>query len=68
VQVLAEFGHEVAPDVTITVHDSTADCRFLVLPQRPPGAEGLDENALERLVSRDSMIGVAAAREPNEAL
>jgi nitrile hydratase len=57
--VLKEFGTEIANDVAIRVHDSTADIRFLVIPQRPEGTEGLDEAALTALVSRDSMIGVA---------
>jgi nitrile hydratase len=46
------------------VHDSTADMRYLVLPLRPPGTESLDEAALAKLVTRDSMIGVALADAP----
>ena len=57
--VLAEFGAMVPEDVAIRVHDSTADLRYLVLPMRPKGTEGLDEAALARLVTRDCMIGVA---------
>ena len=56
--VLREFGTEIADDVAIRVHDSTADIRFLVVPQRPAGTEGLDEAGLANLVTRDSMIGV----------
>ncbi|GIX46226.1 MAG: nitrile hydratase subunit alpha [Candidatus Tectimicrobiota bacterium] len=62
--VLKEFGLELAPDVEVRVYDSTADVRYLVLPQRPPGSEGLSEEALASLVTRDSMIGVARARTP----
>lgn len=57
--VLKEFGTEIPESVTIRVHDSTADMRYLVLPQRPAGTEGWDEAALAGLISRDSMIGVA---------
>jgi hypothetical protein len=59
--VLEEFGLTLPRETSIHVHDSNADMRFLVLPQRPAGSEGLDEVALSRLVSRDSMIGVAQA-------
>jgi nitrile hydratase len=57
--VLREFGTELSDDVALRVHDSTADIRFLVVPQRPSGTEGLDEDALAALVTRDAMIGVA---------
>jgi nitrile hydratase len=56
--VLAEFGTRLADHVTVRVHDSTADMRYLVLPMRPKGSEALDEAALATLVTRDSMIGV----------
>jgi nitrile hydratase alpha subunit len=59
--VLAEFGTIVADDVQIRVHDSTADMRYMVAPRRPAGTEGWSEEALARLVTRDSMIGVAFA-------
>ena len=59
---LAEFGTVLPAGVAVRVHDSTADMRYLVLPRRPAGSEGLDEPALAALVTRDSMIGVAAAR------
>jgi nitrile hydratase len=58
--VLAEFGTVLPEDVAIRVHDSTADLRYLVLPMRPTGTEGMDEETLARLVTRDCMIGVAA--------
>jgi len=57
--VLAEMGCEVPDDVEIRVWDSTAETRYLVVPQRPAGTDGLDEQALAGLVTRDSMIGVA---------
>jgi nitrile hydratase len=62
--VLAEFGLDVEANVTVRVHDSTADMRYLVLPMRPPGTESFSEERLAELVSRDSMIGVARALEP----
>lgn len=57
--VLAEFGTHLPDDVTVRVHDSTADMRYLVLPMRPKGTEDFDEAKLAALVTRDSMIGVA---------
>ena len=63
-KVLAEFGVELAPDVTVRVHDSTADMRYIVLPQRPAGTEGLSEVELAKLVSRDAMIGTAVVKAP----
>jgi nitrile hydratase len=62
--VLAEFGLVLPDGVEVQVWDSTAEIRYLVLPMRPAGTEGLDEAALAALVSRDSMIGVALAQEP----
>ena len=59
--VLAEFGLALDAEVELRVWDSTAEIRYLVLPERPAGSEGLDEDALAALVSRDSMIGVALA-------
>jgi len=56
--VLREFGTEIADGVEVRVHDSTADLRYMVLPMRPKGSERLDEKALAKLVTRDSMIGV----------
>ena len=58
-RLLAEMGCEVPESTRIEVWDSSADARYLVIPQRPPGTEGLSEEELAALVSRDSMIGVA---------
>ncbi|HXZ93547.1 MAG TPA: nitrile hydratase subunit alpha [Burkholderiales bacterium] len=62
--VLAEFGTVLPAGVTIRVHDSTADMRYMVLPMRPAGTEGWDEERLAALVTRDSMIGVALPTAP----
>jgi len=59
--VLAEFGTVIPDDMLIRVHDSTADMRYLVAPRRPQGTENWGEAELARLVTRDSMIGVALA-------
>ena len=59
--VLAEFGLALPDDVEIRVWDSTAEIRYLVLPERPAGTEALNEEQLAELVTRDSMIGVALA-------
>ena len=56
--VLAEFGTRLPDHVEVRVHDSTAELRYMVLPMRPGGTDGLDEDALAALVTRDSMIGV----------
>ena len=61
-RVLAEFGTELDPDSRIRVHDSTADMRYMVLPMRPAGTEGMSEEALAALVTRDSLIGVTVPR------
>jgi nitrile hydratase len=58
-KVLAEFGLPVPRDVLVKVHDSTADMRYLVLPMRPAGTQGWDEERLAAIVTRNSMIGVA---------
>ena len=55
--VLADFGVTLPDSTTIRVWDSTAEVRYLVIPMRPPGTEGFDEEALAALVTRDSMIG-----------
>ena len=60
--VLAEFGTEIAPEVDIRVHDSTADMRYLVLPMRPAGTDGMSEEALAKLVTRDTLIGATVPR------
>jgi nitrile hydratase len=60
--VLTEFGTVLPDHVEVRVHDSTADMRYLVVPRRPAGTEGLSEEDLSRLVTRDAMIGVSEAR------
>ena len=62
--VLAEFGVTLPADQRIRVWDSTAELRYMVLPMRPAGTEGLDEDALAALVTRDAMIGTGLARTP----
>jgi nitrile hydratase len=62
--VLAEFGTVVPDDVSVLVHDSNADMRYLVMPMRPPGTEGWTEAQLAELVTRDTMIGVTVPRVP----
>jgi nitrile hydratase subunit alpha len=57
--VLKEFGVELPPEAEVRVWDSTAELRYLVLPERPAGSEGMSEAALADLVSRDAMIGTA---------
>jgi nitrile hydratase subunit alpha len=64
--VLKEFGLEVEREVEVRVYDSTADMRYLIIPARPAGTEGMSEEDLARLVTRDSMIGVARARTPEK--
>ncbi|NDW47396.1 nitrile hydratase subunit alpha [Ruegeria sp. PrR005] len=63
-KVLAEFGVVLPEGTAVRVWDSTAEIRYLVLPMRPEGSEGLDEEALAALVTRDSMIGTGLARVP----
>jgi nitrile hydratase len=63
-KVLAEFGTAIPNDVEVRVSDSTADLRFLVLPNRPSGTEGMTESQLADLVTRDSMIGTSLALQP----
>ena len=62
--VMAEFGAAPPPDAEVRVLDSTADLRYLVIPRRPAGTEGMREAELAELVTRDSMIGVTDARLP----
>ena len=62
--VLSEMGLDLADDVQITVRDSTSEVRWLVLPERPAGAEQLSEEELVPLVTRDAMVGVAKAGVP----
>ena len=65
--VMKEFGLEIPEDVSVSVHDSSADIRYLVLPMRPPGTEGMSEEELAELVTRDCLIGTAVPREPARA-
>jgi nitrile hydratase len=65
--VLREFGLELSDEVEVRVWDSSADMRYMVLPERPAGTEGLDEAALAALVNRDAMIGVAKVAAPQDA-
>jgi nitrile hydratase len=60
--VMREFGFEPPESVEVAVHDSTADVRYMVLPMRPPGTDGLGEEELARLVTRDALIGVDVPR------
>jgi nitrile hydratase len=60
--VLAEFGLELGPDVEVRVWDSSAELRYIVLPMRPEGTDGMTEEELAELVTRDCMIGVAVPR------
>jgi len=62
--VLREFGLDLPKEVEVRVWDSTAELRYLVLPERPPGTEKLTEQELAALVTRDSMIGVAKVKSP----
>jgi len=65
--VLAEFDVQLPASTAIRVWDSTAEVRYLVIPQRPDGTEGWSEEALAELVTRDSMIGTGLARRPGAA-
>jgi len=69
-EVLREFGLVVPEDKRVAVHDSSADLRYLVLPQRPEGTEGMGEEELAALVTRDSLVGTDvphATRQANTA-
>ena len=59
--VLTEFGSIVSEQCEVRVHDSSADCRYMVLPQRPEGTNGWSDDALRELLSRDVLVGVAVA-------
>jgi nitrile hydratase len=65
--VLREFGLELSEDVEVRVWDSTAELRYLVLPERPAGTEKLSEDEVAALVTRDAMIGVAKVTLPKAA-
>lgn len=62
--VMREFGLELGAGTEVQVLDSTADLRYLVLPERPEGTDSMSEQDLAKLVTRDSMIGVTQARSP----
>jgi nitrile hydratase len=62
--VLAERGTEVGAEVEVHVHDSSAEVRYLVLPERPPGTESMSEDELAGLVTRDAMVGVRKVQAP----
>jgi nitrile hydratase len=62
--VLREMGLELPPETQILVHDSSSEVRWLVLPQRPAGTEGLSEDELAGLVTRDALVGVATVSAP----
>ena len=62
--VIGEFGLEILDDVSVAVHDSSADVRYLVLPMRPRGTEGMSEEELAGLVSRNCLVGTAVPQEP----
>ena len=66
-KVLEEFGVELPPETEIRVWDSSAEIRYMVLPLRPEGTEGMSEQELAALVTRDAMIGVALCRAPAAA-
>lgn len=63
-RLLAEMGLDLPGEVRVRVWDSSAEARYLVLPERPPGTDGLDEAALAALVTRDAMIGTGAVLRP----
>jgi nitrile hydratase subunit alpha len=63
--VLREFGVELPEEVTVHVHDSSAELRWMVIPQRPSGTDDLGEEELAALVTRDAMIGVATVSAPS---
>jgi len=62
--VLREFGLDLPDDAQVRVHDSTADMRYIVLPARPAGTDGMTEAELATLVTRDAMIGTGLPRRP----
>lgn len=57
--LLAELGLELGDDVEVRVHDSSSEVRYMVLPERPAGTEGMSEEELAALVTRDAMVGIA---------
>ena len=63
--VMREFGFEPPEGVEVVVYDRTADARYMVLPMRPPGTEGMGEDELAGLVTRDSLVGANVPRSPS---
>ena len=63
--VLREFGTEIPDDIQVSVHDSTADIRYIVLPAQPAGTEGMGEDMLAALITRDVMVGVTLPEAPS---
>ena len=61
---MKEFGLEIPENVRVAVHDSSADVRYMVLPMRPPGTKGMNEEELTGLITRDALIGVSVPLEP----
>lgn len=66
-RVLREMGLDLGDEVSVQVWDSVSEIRYLVLPERPAGTDGFDEDALTALVTRDAMIGVARVSVPTQA-
>ena len=66
-EVLKDFGLLLGPEVRVHVWDTSAEQRYLVVPERPPGTEGMSEDQLAKLVTRDAMIGTGKALSPKEA-
>jgi len=62
--VLHEFGLDLAEQTRIEVHDSSSEVRYMVLPQRPAGTEGMSEEELAGLVTRDALVGVGVVGAP----
>lgn len=63
-KVLADFGTHIPENKEVRVHDSTADMRYMVLPERPTGTDSMNVEELEKIVTRDTMIGVVIAASP----
>jgi nitrile hydratase len=63
-RVLSEFGLDLGDEVEIRVHDSSSEVRYMVLPERSAGTEGVTEEELAALVTRDAMVGVAKVASP----
>lgn len=63
--VLREFGTEISDNREVRVHDSTADMRYMVLPKRPEGTDGMSEEQLVDIIGRDSMVGVTEVAPPS---